>query len=134
MYTSRLQFPYTNRYAISHPAETTKWYWHEAREFFQRGAYGYAQSDFWSLDAYLVSIILPGLRYLRDFGVSYPANLPSMELWRERLDWMIVGFEAAKKIIESDYDYADQAEHSRLQCEFKNGMTWFTEYFFALWD
>jgi len=104
--------------------------------FIIRGARGWCYADAQSLDDYLISILIPALTELKKSRQSYPiidenlSDEESVELWNEKLDIMIKGFEAAKSINEAP-SLDSLYKQERL---FKKGMREFAKYFFELWD
>jgi len=106
-----------------------KWFW-------QRGKRGYSDYDNWGVYDYLLKIIPPMLEYLKD-GSGYPCEFESIEGWIAKIDEILVGFEAAKRIESLDYNLNGKQLIKALDNDhkiFKKGMKEFTEYFFALWD
>lgn len=76
-----------------------------AKHFFQRGIRGYADRDCWSVDYYLCEIIPEMMRHLKKNVHGYPASLScskdsneNFERWKEILEKIAIGFEAAKRI------------------------------------
>ena len=78
------------------------WKLKQIKFFFQRGFRGYSDSDVWDMNSYLVSILIPMLKQLRDDTYGYPAaqgiDLP--EDWDKVLGKMILGFGAVRRLIE----------------------------------
>ncbi len=57
------------------------------------------------------------------------------KIWDEKLDTMIAGFEAAKRIQDGDYPIKEYIKYYKKDEEiFKKGMKVFTDNFFSLWD
>jgi len=107
-----------------------KWCW-------QRAFRGWADCDWWNMDAYLVGIILPMLRQLRKEQHGYPSygEASTAEEWDAILDRMIEGFEAADRVLNDDY-YKEIEEwweaSKRDQKVFEDSMKLFGKWFFAL--
>ena len=108
------------------------------KQFFVRGAKGWCYADVWCLNDYLVNIILPCLKELKEIEHGYPVIDDSLNeeeaiaLWDQKLDAMIEGFEAAKRILNDEWQTME--DYKIEKAIFKRGMKEFTEYFFALWD
>ena len=110
------------------PAEIYEW----IRCFIQRGKQGYCYRDIWSIDCYLVEIIPPMIKRLKETTYGFPADLTE-EKWIEILDKIILGFEAGKKIVDdanwvmnegSDMIFVASEEHPNLKSiEFTNPWT-----------
>jgi len=116
----------------------------------QRGFRGWADCDWWSMDYYLIDIIIPMLKTLRDNQMGHPCDLTE-EQWVEKLNEMIEGFEAGKRVLDDEYyeivspDFPEKdatrkevLEWGRMnmadQKIFKQKMKIFIKYFFNLWD
>jgi len=125
---------------------------YKIKYFIQRGHRGWSDEDRWNMDSYLISIILPMLKELKKKTHSYPGDLTE-EKWDKLLDEMIIGFEAANRVIEDDYYKevsGDSIEdiHNAPKEEirewgrrsmadqklFHKKMKIFNKYFFSLWD
>ncbi len=105
----------------------------EAKAFYERGMYGYAESDLWNLDGYLASWMPSALRELSKAPIDWEASETDLEK-------MARGFELASE--ESDYLFDKETEHlkenwreiekehekERIEC-----MNHFVERFHALW-
>jgi hypothetical protein len=138
------------------PAEIYRW----VECFVQRGKQGYCYRDIWSIDYYLMEILPPMIKQLKKDTHGYPPDLTS-DKWDEILDKMVLGFEAGKRIADSEnwvmsedtemrvddsgkVDILnpwseDQIKHFRELDEiddklFDEGMSLFKEHFFSLWD
>ena len=126
-------------------------YW--LRHCWQRAFRGYADCDWWNMNGYLVSIILPMLRELKKYQHGYPGHgqASTPEKWDAILDRIIDGFEAGDRVIEDGYfkkanddiltrkptseEVKGWVESSRVdQKIFKDSMKLFSKWFFALWD
>lgn len=104
----------------------------ECRSFVERGLYGYAREDLFSLDTYLTTWMPAALRALKD-GHSYPSESTSEE-WAGILEKMALGFEAHETIANLDYDFKDKAAEAELEATTKEGMDLFVKWYGALWD
>lgn len=102
----------------------------EVGDFFERGWWGYARTDVWSLEGYLAAWLPSALRQMRD-GWSYPPDLTPDE-WQEKLSLMIGAFEDAFRLI--DMDYSSHEEAKELIDHSKPGMQEFIDRFYDLWD
>lgn len=123
--------PYNMKYKLTHPWIPIDHYWRELKYFFQRGLYGYSESDVWSLDAYLCTWLPSAIMELRDQSHGCPQDL-EMEEWKEILRRIAKGFEAKNQLIES-VDHSKK-EEELLEEQFQEGMKWFVKYFTHLWD
>jgi len=132
-----------------------KYHMRRIKYFCQRGKRGWADCDWWGMDYYLVSIILPMLKELKAKTHGYPGckGAKTPEEWDKKLDEMIEAFEAADRILEDDYykevsgdslEAIRNASHEEIKkwgelCEadckiFKKKVKVFIKFFFALWD
>lgn len=122
--------------------------------FIQRGKSGYSTEDLWNFQNYLCSIIPPALRHLKENSTGCPGLLWDKEKvndechkWKEILEEVAQGFEAAKEIENSmgcqfkkelkngAYTYEYDIERAKLLTQkFQKGMDLFKKYFFSLWD
>ena len=128
------------------------WNLKQIKFFWQRGRRGFADCDWWGMDYYLVSIILPMLKELRKNIHGHPVDL-TKEKWDELLGEMIIGFEAANRVLEDDYykevsgDSIEAIRHATPkeirkwgklnwadQKLFHERMKLFNKHFFSLWD
>jgi len=121
--------PYTFFYNIR---ETFYW----LRSCHQRAFKGWADCDCWDMDYYLSKIIPAMLRDLKDNRFGQPEELTEEE-WDKKIDEMIEGFEAARRVI--DLDYPDNGEDlgkmvNADQKLFKAKGKLFIKWFFDLWD
>lgn len=97
----------------------------------QRAFRGHDDLLLWNLHAATTNNFIVALKYMRKRGISYPGEFDDIEEWNLILDQMIIGFEAAKRIIESDYK-ADEVD--TLIEKFKHAWKLAGEYYFTLWD
>lgn len=126
----------------------------------QRAFRGYADCDVWNVDGYLCEIMPSMIKQLKEKTHGYPSHLSSPEEWETILNKIILGFEAGKKLINTDnwalneeckittssnkVDFTnpwtkEQIEHfknlDRIDSKnFDEGMKLFAEHFFSLWD
>jgi hypothetical protein len=77
----------------------------DIKHFYQRAKKGYSSRDVWNMNSYLISIIIPMLKELKEGKLGYPGTegAKTPEEWEQRLDEMIEGFEAGKRFIDDDY-------------------------------
>lgn len=107
------------------------------RWFVQRGKRGYADCDWWNMDSYLVSIILPMLKRMKADEIGYPGHgkASTPEKWGTLLDEMIEGFTIAQKIADADYPPEQFIELlAQDKKVFEKKMKVFIKWFFHLWD
>jgi len=102
----------------------------------QRAKRGWSDRDAWGINYYLCEILPPMLERLKD---SYGCPMETeKEEWHQKLDIMIIGFVAAKRMIDLDYPTLTGTELRNAVIDdtetFKAGMALFTEHFFSLWD
>ncbi len=132
--------------AVPYHISRVKW-------FIQRGRRGYADCDYWSMNDYLISVILPLLKLLKENQHGYPGHgqASTPEKWDILLDKMITGFEAGNRICEDEYYMATNSDILERKPEpeevqqwinmanedrkiFHGSMKIFNKWFFALWD
>jgi len=123
-------------------------YW--IKHCWQRAFRGWADCDWWGMDNYLIEVILPMLKQLKENQHGHPIGLTS-EKWDAILDRMIEGFEAGKRVIDDEYYIKTNADiitrqptgeeiNGWIETEkvdqriFVGGMKLFSKWFFALWD
>ncbi|MHB8483519.1 MAG: hypothetical protein ACYDBV_12430 [Nitrospiria bacterium] len=122
------------------------------REFYQRGKRGYSDSDLHDFDTYLISIIVPGLKWLKENMTGCPSDLYDKEavdnewhLWHETLDEMIAGFEASDYLTSQKYlkktrnekgntFYVDHKDMEAKYLVMQKGLDLFSKYFINLWE
>lgn len=95
------------------------------RFFFQRLTRGWDDSDTWSMDHTLASVMLPRLKRFKEVNRGCPIDL-STEEWNSILDRMIDAFEF----------YASQRRFNCLQQEFDDaqiGLDLFAKWYGHLW-
>lgn len=135
------------RYALSCIIPRTQGYLEdkvrEIKAFFQRGKRGYADCDVWNFDGYLCDVIIGGLKQLRKYKSGIPTELydkykpdekAAHQEWNRRLDQMIEGFIAGRKIIDLNYNWKNPKTGALLRLKYNRGMELFKEHFFNLWD
>ena len=111
---------------LTHPWEIVSWIWDEIRWFVQRGLYGYADSDWWSLDWYLLRWLPSALRKLAN-GYGYPADLTDTE-WNKMLLKAADGLDKGRDYLDNPWDY------DNVPIEFDNAMDFIHKWFWHLWD
>ena len=123
------------------------------KKFVQRGRRGYADEDVWSFDQYLCEIIPPAIRQIEEKGVGCPSEFyddakknDECHHWRELLEEIAQGFEAAKIIINHDCtswkeskegNFTREIDNEKLahaSQKMKRGLALFSEHFLNLWD
>lgn len=121
--------------------------------FLQRGRHGWADCDWWDISGYLIDIIIPMLKELKEKQHGYPGteNADTPEKWDAILNEMILGFEAGKRVSDDEYYLETNAdilsreptseevkmwgEKSREdQKIFHHGMKLFNKWYWSLWD
>lgn len=131
------------------------WHCKQVKFFIQRGKRGWADCDWWGMDYYLIGIILPMLKELKEHCHGYPGygKVSTPEKWDSTLDEMILGFEAGKRICENEYfdifqpnwfeknekltsDTLKKCQEETLKDQklFHEKIKLFNKYFFSLWD
>jgi len=125
----------------------------EIKYFIQKGKRGFSDRDLWSFDDYLCEIIPPALRQLAKRSYGCPGDLWDKKRvndecykWKEILEEMAQGFEAAQQIIDVKYfknvkqkdgyytHEIDRKKQKLLTEKYDKGMKLFVEYFLSLWD
>jgi len=83
---------------IPYNIKKIKWFW-------QRGRRGWADCDCWSVDDYLVSVIVPMLKHLKENTHGYPGygKASTSQKWEAVIQEMIEAFEAADRVIADEY-------------------------------
>jgi len=122
------------------------------KHYYGRCKYGYSYRDLWSFDDYLCDIIPPAIRDLKSNVSGCPGDLYDKKRknnecwkWKEILEEIAQGFEAAKDITHLRYfkrikkgkyytREIDEKRHKMLSEKYDKGMKLFHKYFFALWD
>jgi hypothetical protein len=126
-------------------------YW--VKHSWQRAFRGWADCDWWSMDSYLIAIIIPMLKELKKHQHGYPGygQASTRRKWDNLLDQMIEGFEAGDRVARDDYYMGTNADILELepaseevkgwieaskkdQKIFYDKMKLFSRWFFALWD
>lgn len=135
------------------PIENTKYVLYNIKSMHQRATRGWADRDTWNIDCYLAEIMPPMLRHFKETSISYPGGDITEKMWDQILLELIEGFEAAKRVIDDDYcslvqpgwfekgeNLTNETIKKSIQMSnddqeiFKEKMTLFVEYFFALWN
>jgi len=119
----------------------------DIKYFWQRGRRGWADSDVWSLDSYLIEIIIPALKQLKENHVGCPGELwdekatnNECHKWQEILEEMIRGFKACQEMDKALWikgNFTKEPDIKRLdalEAKYKRGMELFCKYFRNLWD
>lgn len=78
------------------------------RNFIHRGKYGFAYSDVWAMDEYLLDVIPLMLRYLAEHSHGYPGVEP-FETPEKYTEWLI---QLAEKFENCSIDYDEKNEYS----------------------
>ncbi len=126
------------------------WKIKQVKFFYQRGKRGYADCDLWSLDYYITKIMIQALKQFKNNHGGYPGHgeAETPEKWDSIIEEMIVGFEAAQRVIDDDYfkttgfpeqhKEGDAKKWIKLSKEdqkiFKDKMKIFIKWYFHLWD
>ncbi len=71
------------RVAFKHMEDPYDW-WREIKAFVQRGLYGYADTDFWDYDRYLLTVLSTSLEQFADNTTSIPGGVSS-GAWKRKL-------------------------------------------------
>jgi len=115
------------------PIENIKWIYYSIINFVERGRNGYGRRDAWNLFDYIGDICIGALTQLKNEGCSYPMDMTPEE-WNEKLETMIVGFKAANRISELEYNWNDPKETEEVYNTYNKGMELFCKHFLNLWD
>lgn len=105
-------------------------YYKPVKWFLQRGWRGYADSDVWSIDAYLCEFMPQALEDLK-LDPGYPCGLGEKK-WNAILDDISEGFRAAYTL--ADYAYETDTQRENLEKIQKKGLKLFVKYFNNLWN
>ena len=115
-----------------YPIESIRDLFKQTKYFFQRGWYGYADCDLWSLDSYLSEWMPRAIRYFKT-AYGYPgfgaAN--TYKKWKQILEKIARGFEANYKLTNGFSTNIKVIE--RLRKKETDGMKLFVKYFGHLW-
>ena len=76
----------------------------DIKRFYQRGKYGIAEEDSWSLDRYLADIINRGVNHLKNTTQGCPGELTECE-WVMILEDIAFAFNIMKKTIDGEIHY-----------------------------
>ncbi len=117
-----------------YPLDALNYLWFECKWFVQRGLYGYADCDVWSLDGYLCEWLPSALRRFKT-GHSYPGTglANKMEKWAAMLETMALGFESYDKMWGEVFDVTS-VEGKQLIASWDKGSKLFIKWFGHLWD
>ncbi len=96
------------------------------RTFYQRGRYGIADSDAWSLDHFLAMTTVRGVQKLREWSHGYPSELTPEE-WDSILKQIEDGFQLW---LDHDGWFTDSSD----QLRFEKAIELYGKWFSALWD
>jgi len=94
------------------------------KKFIQRGLHGISEEDMWNLDYYVSSVMIEGLRYLKENNRGYPAEVIDSDTnqindaddkrynrkWIKILEELEWTFDIAKQITHGDVEYV-KIEH-----------------------
>lgn len=120
-----------------YPIEAIRDLLRQTKYFFQRGMYGYADEDYWSLDGYLCKW-LPGAlrRYKKSIGYPGIEGAKTPKEWGDVCEKMARGFEAKIKQDEITWSKTEdfKKKYAKLQKEYEEGMALFVKWFDHLWD
>lgn len=107
------------------------------KSIWQRGTRGYADHDMWNLDSWFTQVIGGGVAAFRDYPPhGWPGEPMTYEDYIRVLDEIVEGFNAARRIQNSDYDHnpKDQSEYDQLKAKFDHALDLLKEHYFSLWD
>ena len=78
---------YSKRYYLTHPWKWVKELFCNLKNAYRRAKYGWAYSDCWNMDSWLLEILPQMLRHMADEGCAYPGYEPfeTPEKWE---DWL----------------------------------------------
>ena len=130
---------YNSHYLWTHPWEIVDHYWRQLKYFIQRGLYGYADEDWWSIDYYLSGWMPTAIRQYKK-GMGHPGSLKTMNDWKKILETMARGFEAEKAIQDCVWFHPKKTKKDndnrfkKLEKEYNDGMKLFIKYLPNLWD
>lgn len=121
---------YHGLYALRHPLKMARYTARDIRWFFHRGHRGYAMSDTWSLDGYLLSWLPDAIRDLREGSHGHPVNITS-DMW----DIILVEIEDG---LRAGVRYEDVGGPGwgdpELLAQFEKSWKLMGEWFFHLWN
>ena len=67
-------YPYSKKYYLLHPWKFLKHSYYNIRDFIWRGTKGFAPSDTWNLDSWLLQVLPAALKYLAEHSHGWPSN------------------------------------------------------------
>lgn len=121
--------------------------WYNFRRRYQRFKRGWAYSDVWDMDAWLMRTVKPMLIHLKNNGISYPMKFKHRSEWETVLEEMIdhLDFMDEDYVIQllgfgeiDDYKCMTREDWDRvytIMVENKNRFfELFSKYYFDLWD
>lgn len=97
------------------------------KTFIQRGKYGIAESDIWSLDYYISKVMIRGLIYLKD-GNTIPITDVKKTIkqrkkeWNKILDSMIYTFRTAREISNDNIIYLSSDKSDKEYKQWKKSI------------
>ena len=119
------------RWAFRWPHLALRELWDEACAFVERGLYGYAEQDRWSLCAYLMRWLPCAIAEMAEKHVGYPGDITAEE-WEAVLRQLASDLEAGWQLEELEWDTNE--EHNALDARFQRGIDSLRLWFWDLWD
>jgi len=112
----------------------------EIKWFYQRGRYGFSDSDVWDIGAYIAGWLPDAIKQLRKNASGCPSNVfdntrkhNQCWKWKKILKEIEDGFRAANDISCDSFAFKKK-KYDKLMDKFNKGMNLFRKHFFALWD
>lgn len=111
------------------PEQESRWFlaWRSVLHFLQRRAWGFDNSDTWSLRDTHARWIIPRLKRFKRLHINYPSDGITPEEWEVKLQSMIDAFELVL-LADEKMRYSKQEERT-----INKGLNNFKKYYFDLW-
>jgi len=120
---------------------------------YQRQQRGFSNEDTWSFDSYLASVIIGGVKHLKENLNGHPSDITNLQIWKDILTEIIWTFETIEKMINMELLYFVPKNKQKSWTSFNkkhntnvrymtyeehiryiNGWSYFQKYFMSLWD
>jgi len=89
--------------------------WRYIVRFWQRGLKGYATCDTWCLHFHLASVILGGVKELRDNLHGHPCDVKDLAEWENILEHIMWTFETALNISDNNWVYLEPERRTEAE-------------------
>ena len=122
MNLSVFKLSYRKKYYFLHPIQFIKEIFGMIRDMFHRAKYGWAYSDVWNLNDWLIGILPPMLRHMADYGCAYPGDVKfdTPEKWN---DWLHSMADVLESLQEENWYGQNEYEKEWSEIPFKKHLT-----------